>query len=109
VTQVAFADQHLRLQENPKDPANRRISIVVLSLSKGGEEKVDKPDNAAAKGTKAGATKSSRAQDSSRERTAARRRNKTPRDIREESGKEGLKHRKSATLAVYTLEVPFYL
>jgi hypothetical protein len=99
----------LRLQENPKDPANRRISIVVLYLSKEGEEKVDKPDNAAAEGTKAGATESSRAQDSSRERTAARRRNKTPRDIREESGKEGLKHRKSATLAVYALAVPFYL
>lgn len=39
VTQVrGFADQRLRLQETPKDPANRRISIIVLYLSKEGDE-----------------------------------------------------------------------
>ena len=64
VTQVrGFADQRLRLQENPKDPANRRISIIVLYLAKEGQDKVDKPVNAAAEPTKTGATQSSGAQD----------------------------------------------
>jgi chemotaxis protein MotB len=39
VTQVrGFADQRLRLVENPKDPSNRRISIIVLYLPKPGDE-----------------------------------------------------------------------
>jgi chemotaxis protein MotB len=67
VTQVrGFADQRLRLKDNPKDPANRRISIIVLYLPKAGEEQVDKPDSAAAGETKAGATESSAAPDGSR-------------------------------------------
>ncbi|HZC65465.1 MAG TPA: flagellar motor protein MotB [Candidatus Dormibacteraeota bacterium] len=57
VTQVrGFADQRLRLRENPKDPANRRISIIVLYLTKEGKDKIDKPDSAAADGSKAGET-----------------------------------------------------
>jgi chemotaxis protein MotB len=67
VTQVrGFADQRLRLQENPKDPANRRISIIILYLSKEGQEKVDKPGSATTEGAKAGETDSSSAQDASR-------------------------------------------
>jgi chemotaxis protein MotB len=38
VTQVrGFADQRLRVADNPKDPSNRRISIIVLYLPKPGE------------------------------------------------------------------------
>lgn len=61
VTQVrGFADQRLRLRENPKDPANRRISIIVLYLPQEGEEKVDTPDSAEVEGTKAAQTETSR-------------------------------------------------
>jgi len=81
VTQVrGFADQRLRLQDNPKDPANRRISIIVLYLAKQGQETVDKPDNVAAEPTKAGATESSSTQDASRKdpSTGEAKRDETP-------------------------------
>jgi chemotaxis protein MotB len=43
VTQVrGFADQRLRLPENPKDPSNRRISIIVLYQPKPGDAAADK-------------------------------------------------------------------
>ena len=71
VTQVrGFADQRLRLQENPKDPANRRISIIVLYLSKEGEETIDKPGSASIDGKKTGQTESPGAQDASRKEPA---------------------------------------
>ncbi len=45
VTQVrGFADQRLRLAENPKDPSNRRISIIVLYLPKPGDAARDAKD-----------------------------------------------------------------
>ncbi|MGA2810893.1 MAG: flagellar motor protein MotB [Candidatus Acidiferrum sp.] len=43
VTQVrGFADQRLRLPENPKDSSNRRISIIVLYQPKPGDASGDK-------------------------------------------------------------------
>lgn len=40
VTQVrGFADQHLRKAENPLDPANRRISLIVQYIVKNTEDK----------------------------------------------------------------------
>jgi chemotaxis protein MotB len=39
VTQVrGYADQMLRVPSNPFDPSNRRISVIVQYLDKGGEE-----------------------------------------------------------------------
>ena len=43
VTQVrGFADQRLRKPENPLDPSNRRISVIVQYIIKNGEEKDEK-------------------------------------------------------------------
>ena len=54
VTQVrGFADQRLRVPDSPKDPSNRRVSIIVLYLPKTGEEGADKTGSGA--GAKEGA------------------------------------------------------
>jgi chemotaxis protein MotB len=48
VTQVrGFADQRLKTPESPKDPANRRISIIVLYLPTEGTADAAKPGEAA--------------------------------------------------------------
>jgi chemotaxis protein MotB len=47
VTQVrGFADQRLRTPDKPTDPANRRVSIIVLYLPKVGEDGSDKSGDA---------------------------------------------------------------
>jgi len=54
VTQVrGYADQRLRKPEEPEDPANRRISVIVHYLVKPNSEDEDKPFNPAAKGAPA--------------------------------------------------------
>jgi chemotaxis protein MotB len=44
ITQVrGFADQHLRKLDNPLDPSNRRISLIVQYIEKNGDEDSAKP------------------------------------------------------------------